>query len=250
MRRGATAASDNVKAYLFAVARRRLADHFRAQSRTVDLSVSSVIDLGTGPATQLARRERRRAAPRRARADPARRSDRARAGVLRGPVDARDRERARDRREHGAQPAVARTREAARARRRAAQGVRVVTKYSGSEIGRAPTTRRHAPSPAPPRRLRPLDPRYARARRGPRRPGRRRRARLLRRDRSAQRPGRGRADPRGRRGAVPRRARDRAGLDPRRDLRDGLRRDPRPRSRRPRSAASTSTSSSTGPRSR
>src|SRR5205823_13095922 len=48
------------KAYLFAVARRRLADHFRRQARApaVDLSLSSVIDLATGPATELSRRRR------------------------------------------------------------------------------------------------------------------------------------------------------------------------------------------------
>jgi RNA polymerase sigma-70 factor (ECF subfamily) len=51
---------DNVKAYLFAVARRRLADHFRKSHRmpTVDLSARSLTDLKTGPATHLVRRER------------------------------------------------------------------------------------------------------------------------------------------------------------------------------------------------
>lgn len=51
---------DNVKAYLFAVARRRLADHFRKNARAtvVDLSSLSLVDLRTGPATHLARRER------------------------------------------------------------------------------------------------------------------------------------------------------------------------------------------------
>lgn len=51
---------DNIKAYLFAVARRRLADHFRQRFRSpsVDLSVSSVVDLGTGPATNLGRQQR------------------------------------------------------------------------------------------------------------------------------------------------------------------------------------------------
>ena len=53
-------AGDNVKAYLFAVARRRLADHFRSRARTpaVDFALSSVIDLGTGPVTQVSRRQR------------------------------------------------------------------------------------------------------------------------------------------------------------------------------------------------
>lgn len=50
---------DNVKAYLFGVARKRLAEHFRQTARkAVDLAVSSVIDLRTGPATQVSRRER------------------------------------------------------------------------------------------------------------------------------------------------------------------------------------------------
>jgi RNA polymerase sigma-70 factor (ECF subfamily) len=51
---------DNMKAYLFSVARRRLADHFRKRARSpiTDLAVSSVIDLGTGPATHAGRRER------------------------------------------------------------------------------------------------------------------------------------------------------------------------------------------------
>ncbi len=50
---------DNVQAYLFAVARRRLADHFRTRLRmpAVDLAVSSLTDLRTGPATELGRRE-------------------------------------------------------------------------------------------------------------------------------------------------------------------------------------------------
>lgn len=52
--------SDNIKAYLFSVARRRLADFFRSRARKpeIDFSLSSVIDLGTGPVTHLARRER------------------------------------------------------------------------------------------------------------------------------------------------------------------------------------------------
>src|SRR5262249_31501705 len=51
---------DHVKAYLFAVARRRLADHFRKQARgpTFDLNVSSLVDLATGPATELSRRRK------------------------------------------------------------------------------------------------------------------------------------------------------------------------------------------------
>lgn len=51
---------DNVKAYLFAVARRRLADHFRKRARSpaLDFNASSVIDLGTGPATHVSRRQR------------------------------------------------------------------------------------------------------------------------------------------------------------------------------------------------
>ncbi len=51
---------DNVKAYLFAVARKRLADHFRSRARSpsIDFTVSSVIDLGTGPATFVSRRQR------------------------------------------------------------------------------------------------------------------------------------------------------------------------------------------------
>jgi RNA polymerase sigma-70 factor (ECF subfamily) len=50
---------DNVKAYLFAVARKRLAEHFRQRARqTVDFAVSSVMDLRTGPATQATRRQR------------------------------------------------------------------------------------------------------------------------------------------------------------------------------------------------
>ncbi|HUS31187.1 MAG TPA: sigma-70 family RNA polymerase sigma factor [Kofleriaceae bacterium] len=50
----------NVKAYLFAVARRRLADHFRKRARSpaIDVGASSVIDLGTGPVTHVSRRQR------------------------------------------------------------------------------------------------------------------------------------------------------------------------------------------------
>ena len=51
---------DNLKPYLFAVARKRIADHFRQRSRSadVDFSLSSVRDLRTGPATHVARRQR------------------------------------------------------------------------------------------------------------------------------------------------------------------------------------------------
>jgi len=51
---------DNVRAYLFAVARRRLADHFRKRARTplVDFAMSSLADLATGPATEASRRQR------------------------------------------------------------------------------------------------------------------------------------------------------------------------------------------------
>jgi RNA polymerase sigma-70 factor (ECF subfamily) len=51
---------DNVKAYLFAIARRRLADHFRTRARApaFDLAMSSLADLATGPATELSRRQR------------------------------------------------------------------------------------------------------------------------------------------------------------------------------------------------
>ncbi len=50
----------NVKAYLFSVARRRLADHFRSRARSpsLDFSMSSVVDLGTGPTTHVSRRQR------------------------------------------------------------------------------------------------------------------------------------------------------------------------------------------------
>jgi RNA polymerase sigma-70 factor (ECF subfamily) len=51
---------DNLKAFLFAVARRRLADHFRKRSRAavVDLAMSSLADLAPGPVTELALRQR------------------------------------------------------------------------------------------------------------------------------------------------------------------------------------------------
>jgi len=51
---------ENVKAYLFAVARRRLADHFRKRARApvVDFALSSLADLAPGPATELTRRQR------------------------------------------------------------------------------------------------------------------------------------------------------------------------------------------------
>ena len=50
----------NVKAFLFAVARRRLADHLRKRARSpaLDLGLSSLADLRPGPATELAARER------------------------------------------------------------------------------------------------------------------------------------------------------------------------------------------------
>lgn len=52
---------DNLKAYLFAIARRRLADHFRARARSpqLDFSMSSIADLGPGPATELDRHQRK-----------------------------------------------------------------------------------------------------------------------------------------------------------------------------------------------
>ena len=51
---------DNIKAYLFAVARRRLADHFRRRARTpaVDFGLSSLADLAPGPVTELGERRR------------------------------------------------------------------------------------------------------------------------------------------------------------------------------------------------
>lgn len=50
---------DNIKAYLFGVARRRLADHLRKRARTpaLDLAQSSLVDLRTGPATALGRQQ-------------------------------------------------------------------------------------------------------------------------------------------------------------------------------------------------
>ena len=53
-------AGDNIKAYLFGVARRRLADHLRKRARgpVHDFAVSSLVDFGTGPATAAARRQR------------------------------------------------------------------------------------------------------------------------------------------------------------------------------------------------
>jgi len=52
---------EEVKAYLFATARRRLADHFRRRTRdaALDLARSSLVDLRSGPATQLDRAQRR-----------------------------------------------------------------------------------------------------------------------------------------------------------------------------------------------
>ena len=51
---------EHASAFLFAVARRRLADHFRQRARTpeLDLAKSSLVDLGTGPVTAAVRRER------------------------------------------------------------------------------------------------------------------------------------------------------------------------------------------------
>jgi RNA polymerase sigma-70 factor, ECF subfamily len=51
---------DNVKAFVFAVARRRLADHLRERSRkpAADLALSSLADLAPGPATELGLRQR------------------------------------------------------------------------------------------------------------------------------------------------------------------------------------------------
>jgi RNA polymerase sigma-70 factor (ECF subfamily) len=44
---------------LFAVARKRIAEHFRQRARQpVDLAVSSVMDLRTGPVTHVSRRQR------------------------------------------------------------------------------------------------------------------------------------------------------------------------------------------------
>jgi len=56
----ATEPIEHASAFLFAVARRRLADHFRQRARTpeLDLAKSSLADLGTGPVTAAARRER------------------------------------------------------------------------------------------------------------------------------------------------------------------------------------------------
>lgn len=52
---------ENIKAYLFAVARRRLADHLRTRARTpeLDLATSSLADLATGPATALGKQQQR-----------------------------------------------------------------------------------------------------------------------------------------------------------------------------------------------
>jgi RNA polymerase sigma-70 factor (ECF subfamily) len=52
---------EHVRAFLFAVARRRIADHFRARARSPELDVarSSLVDLATGPVTAVARGERR-----------------------------------------------------------------------------------------------------------------------------------------------------------------------------------------------
>jgi RNA polymerase sigma factor (sigma-70 family) len=54
-------ASDDVRAYVFAVARRRLAEHFRTGRRevAVDFASQSLVDLATGPVTEVDRRQRR-----------------------------------------------------------------------------------------------------------------------------------------------------------------------------------------------
>ena len=54
-------AIEHVKPFLFAVARRRLADHLRARAKApaLDLSMSSIADLAPGPVTELGARERR-----------------------------------------------------------------------------------------------------------------------------------------------------------------------------------------------
>jgi RNA polymerase sigma-70 factor (ECF subfamily) len=65
--------SGNFRGYLYAVARRRLADHFRHRGRRdIDLSVSSLVDLGTSPSGKVARREA---------------SELLRAGLARIPID-------------------------------------------------------------------------------------------------------------------------------------------------------------------
>ena len=53
-------AGDDVRSYLLATARRRLADHWRRRARTPDLDLahSSLADLRPGPATQLDRLQR------------------------------------------------------------------------------------------------------------------------------------------------------------------------------------------------
>jgi RNA polymerase sigma-70 factor (ECF subfamily) len=50
---------DNVRAFLFTVARRRLVDHLRQRARTpsLDAAVSSLADLGTGLVTAIGRRQ-------------------------------------------------------------------------------------------------------------------------------------------------------------------------------------------------
>jgi len=54
-------AIEHVKPFLFAVARRRLADHLRARAKApaLDLAMSSIADLAPGPVTELGARERR-----------------------------------------------------------------------------------------------------------------------------------------------------------------------------------------------
>lgn len=53
-------AGENVRAYLFSIARRRLADHFRSRARApaFDPALSSLADLAPGPATELDRQQR------------------------------------------------------------------------------------------------------------------------------------------------------------------------------------------------
>lgn len=52
---------EHIKAFLFSVARRRLADHLRQRARTpdLDLGLSSLVDLGPGPVTELGAREQK-----------------------------------------------------------------------------------------------------------------------------------------------------------------------------------------------
>ena len=56
----AAAPIENVRAFLFTVARRRLADAFRKRARApeLDFAISSLADLATGLVTELARKQR------------------------------------------------------------------------------------------------------------------------------------------------------------------------------------------------